>query len=58
MIHFSLSFGSFIYPNGGLVERCFPELPFALNTARIYLLVSFAYHSLNTFLNGVKSFSV
>ena len=55
---FSLSFGSLIYPNRGLEERCFPELPFALNTARIFLEVSFAYHSLKTFLNGVKSFSV
>ena len=43
--------------NGGTVHKCFPEFPFALNTARIFLLVSFAYHSLMMFRKGVKSLS-
>ena len=40
------------------VQRCFPPAsPLDFITARIFLLVSFAYHSLMILRNGVKSLS-
>lgn len=39
-----------MYPNGGLEDKCFPELPFDLNTARIFLDISRANHSLKRFV--------
>ena len=56
-IQWSLSSGSLMYPYGGLVQSGLPSCPFERNTARIFLLVSFAYHSLMMFRNGVKSLS-
>ena len=35
----------------------FPDSPLFLITARIFLLVSLASHSLKTFLNGINSLS-
>src|SRR5690625_805096 len=56
-IHFELSSGLFIYPYGTVVDSGFPDCPFDLKLALIFLLVSFAYHSLMMFKNGVKSLS-
>lgn len=39
------------------MDRRLPLMPLARNTARIFLLVSLAYHSLMILRNGVKSLS-
>ena len=39
------------------MERRLPLMPLVLNTARIFLLVSLAYHSLMMLRKGVKSLS-
>ena len=39
------------------MQRYSPASPFDFITARIFLLVSFAYHSLMMFKKGVKSLS-
>ena len=52
MCHISKSTGSFAYPYGAEELMRLPLAAFIAQTARIFLLVCEAYHSLNTHSYG------
>ena len=54
-IHCSLSSEDFIYPKGGFVVKCFPDIPLLCITLRTLSLVFFACHSLNKSCIGTIS---